>query len=132
MLSLLAEQNKKLTSQVATALEQVQQLQARNKYLEDRTGLERILFRASGKPKWAVRRVLFHNNGKPRGIFKKWVLRKDGRPHWPFRPWMESQSYLVLPRAVKFPRHELHRSTASLSPRAQYFLKRIEAARLRS
>jgi FkbM family methyltransferase len=131
-LARLAEQNKKLTSQVATALEQVQQLQARNKYLEDRTGLERILFRASGKPKWAVRRVLFHNNGKPRGIFKKWVLRKDGRPHWPFRPWMESQSYLVLPRAVKFPRHELHRSTASLSPRAQYFLKRIEAARLRS
>jgi FkbM family methyltransferase len=110
--------------------------QAEKHYLTHRSLWETLLFRASGKPKRAVRRLLFHKSGKPRGMLKTLVLHPDGRPHKPFRLWMSSPAYQSLPAAVRLPSSV---STAFsdaranpnsvLSPEAQRMERRISRFR---
>lgn len=105
-------------------------------YLIRRSILERLLFRASGKPKKTFRRLMFHNSGKPRGMFRRWVLRRDGQPRRFFRMWMASPGYQALPKAVAFPGagtglESAPSAPAELSPRARYFQKRLDASQTR-
>lgn len=67
----------------------------------ERSWVERLLFRPSGRPIRALRRLLFHTSGKPRGIFRNWVLKPDGRPRRAFRQWMTSPEYQNLRGAVR-------------------------------
>lgn len=111
-------------------------------FRSERSWVERLLFRPSGRPVRALRRLLFHTSGKPRGIFRNWVLKPDGRPRRPFRQWMESIEYLSLPKARKAspaaPAEDLVSSVFTgvstevsgpwVSPRTKYFLKQLEAA----
>jgi O-antigen chain-terminating methyltransferase len=72
-------------------------LQANASYRLDRSFIERLFFRASGRPVRALRRVLFHSSGKPRGIFRKWVLDQQREPRRAFAHWMASKEYISLP-----------------------------------
>ncbi|MCZ8081340.1 MAG: methyltransferase domain-containing protein [Rhodobacteraceae bacterium] len=65
--------------------------------------LERLCFRASGRPKRLLRRLLFHKSGRPRSITRRVVLHSDGRPRRAFHRWMASDSYRELPGAVRWP-----------------------------
>ena len=71
--------------------------QANASYRLDRSFIERLFFRASGRPVRALRRVLFHSSGKPRGIFRKWVLDQQREPRRAFAHWMASKEYISLP-----------------------------------
>jgi O-antigen chain-terminating methyltransferase len=71
--------------------------QANASYRLNRSFIERLFFRASGRPVRALRRVLFHSSGKPRGIFRKWVLDQQREPKRAFAHWMGSKEYLSLP-----------------------------------
>lgn len=62
----------------------------------DRSPLERLLFRRSGRPIRPLRRVLFHVSGKPRGVFRRWVLDEQRKPRRAFRRWMSSPEYQML------------------------------------
>jgi FkbM family methyltransferase len=129
--SALAERIVWLEAALRQATDRVGQLEPQLAYLTGRTAWERLLFRSSGRPTKALRRALFHTNGKPRGIFRRWVLKPDGRPQKVFAMWMQSADYQALPRSVRGqmpwavqppPTPELH----SLSPRSQYFHRRLE------
>jgi len=71
--------------------------QANASYRLNRSFIERLFFRASGRPVRALRRVLFHSSGKPRGIFRKWVLDQQREPRRAFAHWMASKEYISLP-----------------------------------
>jgi FkbM family methyltransferase len=99
--------------------------QLAQKMLNRPTFWQRLFFRASGRPKKAIRRLLFHTSGEPRRLFQKVVLHRDGRIKKAFRPWMESDAYRALPKAAGVPRRVL--VEGSLSSRGKYFLKRLKA-----
>jgi hypothetical protein len=77
------------------------ELMRQQSYLETRSILETLLFRADGRPTKFLRRVLYHNNGKPRGIFRRYIVDSSGNPRGVFRHWMTSPAYLALPHAVR-------------------------------
>lgn len=95
--------------------------------LRRRSLLERALLHESGKPKKTFRRLLFHSNGRPRGIFRRLILRSNDQPRKFFLMWMSSPDYQMLPGAIAVDSLEFR----ALSPRARYFLKRLEAAQMR-
>lgn len=136
LLNRVAEDGARLRQVVDEISGEVQRTSRHLDYLLHRGILERLLFRASGKPKKLVRRIMFHNSGKPRGAFRRWVLRRNGQPRKLFRMWMSSPAYQALPKAVMMhglgtPSEEVPVVPVELSPRARYFQKRLDASQTR-
>ncbi len=117
-------------------MDEVRNSHLRLDYMLGRSIWERLLFRRSGRPRKPFRVLLFHKSGKPRGVFRRWVLRRNGRARKFFRMWMSSPGYQALPRAVRIPVPPAESESAptvpaDLSPRARYFLKRLEMPQTR-
>ncbi len=63
----------------------------------DRTLLERLVLRPSGKPIRPLRWLAFHSNGRPRaGLLGRIALRHNGLPRPLFNRWMSSEAYSRL------------------------------------
>ena len=93
------------------------------RYRLDRSWIERLLFRSSGRPVRAFRRMMFHSSGKPRGVVRKWVWDAHRNPRPAFARWMNSPEYLALRwpalrRAPAAPRKDVPLLAESWSPQS--------------
>ena len=118
--------------------------ESRAQYIFDRSLLEKLLFRADGRPVKPLRRLLFHTSGAPRRSLRILVLHKNGTPRSAFAHWMGSAEHLAFRNAVNPPSRQVteragpatiteraHPATTAeqdnhpASPRERYFLTRL-------
>lgn len=104
-------------------------------YVLNRSFLERLVNRRSGKPRRPFRVLFFHRSGKPRGLFRRVVLHRNGTPRTIFARWMNSPAYLALRYPSRRQGHALQmpaltsapKGSAALTPRERYFTGRLAA-----
>ena len=106
-----------LEARLSEQTRRVTGLETELRTLRERSLLDRMLLRPSGKPKRLVRRVLFRPSGEPRSLVKRSILKRDGSPQRVFRNWMASSEY----NALAWPRDQLARRSARKADDAQVY-----------